>query len=81
MYPGIFKERAWTPFEWIVSDFALVDAIESGLVKIPRTPTDDDAGEAMPKYRNLWQYISTTLPKAVAGRGRVAPADRLPGRG
>ena len=63
MYPGIFKERAWTPFEWIVSDFALVDAIESGLVKIPRTPTDDDAGEAVPKYRNLWQHISTTLPK------------------
>jgi type III restriction enzyme len=63
MYPGIFKERAWTPFEWIVSDFALVDAIESGLVKIPRTPTDDDAGQAVPKYRNLWQHISTTLPK------------------
>ena len=63
MYSGIFKERAWTPFEWIVSDFALVDAIESGLVKIPRTPTDDDAGEAVPKYRNLWEYISTTLPK------------------
>ena len=32
-------------------------------MKIPRTPTDDDAGEAVPKYRNLWQYISTTLPK------------------
>jgi type III restriction enzyme len=63
MYPSVFKDRAWTPFEWIVSDFALVDAIESGLVKIPRTPTDDDAGQAVPKYRNLWQHISTTLPK------------------
>lgn len=63
MYPSIFRKRAWTPFEWIVSDFALVDAIESGLVKIPRTPTDDDAGHAVPKYRNLWEHIKTTLPK------------------
>ncbi|MGE3446671.1 MAG: DEAD/DEAH box helicase [Microbacteriaceae bacterium] len=63
MYPSAFKERAWTPFEWIVSDFALVDAIESGLVKIPRTPTDDNTGEAVPKYRNLWEHIRQTLPK------------------
>lgn len=63
MYPGMFKDRAWTPFEWIVSDFALVDAIESGLVKIPRTPTDDNAEEAIPKYRNLWEHIKHTLPK------------------
>lgn len=63
MYPGAFKEKAWTPFEWIVSDFALVDAIESGLVKIPRTPTRDDTGEAIPKYRNLWEHIKKSLPK------------------
>jgi len=63
MYAGSFKGRAWTPFEWIVSDFALVDAIESGLVKIPRTPTDDNTGEAVPKYRNLWEHIKGTLPK------------------
>lgn len=63
MYSGIFKDKAWMPFEWIVSDFALVDAIESGLVKIPRTPTADDTGEAIPKYRNLWEYIKKTLPK------------------
>jgi type III restriction enzyme len=63
MYPGMFKDKAWTPFEWIISDFALVDAIESGLVKIPRTPTADDGGEAVPKYRNLWEHIRKTLPK------------------
>ncbi len=63
MYPGSLKGKAWTPFEWIVSDFALVDAIESGLVKIPRTPTDDNTGEAVPKYRNLWDHIKKTLPK------------------
>ncbi len=63
MYPGIFRERSWSPFEWIVSDFALVDAIESGLVKIPRTPTADDAGETVPKYRSLWEHIKKSLPK------------------
>ena len=63
MFPSSFKEQAWTPFPWIVSDFALVDAIESGLVKIPRTPTDDNTGEAIPKYRRLWDYIKETLPK------------------
>lgn len=63
MYPSVFKDRAWTPFEWVISDFALVDAIESGLVKIPRTPTDDNTDEAIPKYRNLWEHIKKTLPK------------------
>jgi type III restriction enzyme len=63
MFPSSFKDQAWTPFPWIVSDFALVDAIESGLVKIPRTPTDDNTGEAVPKYRRLWDYIKETLPK------------------
>lgn len=63
MYPGSFRDRAWTPFEWIISDFALVDAIESGLVKIPRTPTDDNTGQSIPKYRNLWTHIKSVLPK------------------
>jgi type III restriction enzyme len=63
MYPAMFKDRAWKPFEWVVSDFGLVDAIESGLVKIPRTPTDDNTGEATPKYRSLWEYIKKTMPR------------------
>lgn len=63
MYPGAIKEKAWMPFEWILSDFALVDAIESGLVKVPRIPTDDNAGRAVPKYRNLWEHIKGRLPK------------------
>jgi type III restriction enzyme len=64
MYPGaIGGDRAWRPFEWVVSDFGLVDAIESGLVKVPRIPTDDDAGYAVPKYRNLWEHIKRVAPK------------------
>ncbi|MEX1006450.1 MAG: DEAD/DEAH box helicase family protein [Acidimicrobiia bacterium] len=53
----------WKPFEWIVSDFALVDAIESGLVKVPRIPVDDNAGASVPKYRNLWTHVKANLPK------------------
>ena len=64
MYPGaVGGEKAWRPFEWVVSDFGLVDAIESGLVKIPRIPTDDDSGLSIPKYRNLWEYVKKALPK------------------
>ena len=53
----------WTPFAWIVSDFALVDAIEAGLVKVPRMPTDDNSGAAVPKYRNLWTHVKASLPR------------------
>jgi len=74
MYPGVMGPKAWQPFEWIVSDFALVDAIESGLVKIPRIPTDDNAGLAVPKYRNLWEHVRAVLPK----RGDDADAGQHP---
>lgn len=74
MYPGEMGPKAWQPFEWIVSDFALVDAIESGLVKIPRIPTDDNAGRAVPKYRNLWEHVKQVLPK----RGDDADAAHHP---
>ena len=30
-------------FSWVVSDFGLMDAIESGIVKVPRLPVVDDA--------------------------------------
>src|SRR4029079_6312602 len=33
-----------SPFPWLVSDFGLVDAIESGIVKVPRLPVKDDSG-------------------------------------
>ncbi len=50
-------------FPWVVSDFSLMDAIESGIVKIPRIPVDDDAaGEAL-VYLNLWDSIQPPLPK------------------
>ncbi len=52
-----------TPFPWIVSDFGLVDAVESGIVKIPRVPRGDDSGQAEPRYLHLWEHIRQKLPK------------------
>jgi len=52
-------------FPWVVSDFGLIEAIESGLVKIPFLPTWDDTQELdMPVLRNLYEHIKTDLPKA-----------------
>jgi type III restriction enzyme len=50
------------PFPWIVSDFGLVDAIESGIVKIPRVPVDDNTGALIPKFFRLWEAINQALP-------------------
>ena len=41
-------------FPWTVSDFPLLDAIESGLTKIPRVPVADDQEAELPKYRNVY---------------------------
>jgi type III restriction enzyme len=53
-----------TLFPWVVSDFSLIDAIESGIVKIPRVPVSDDVmtGDA-PTYRDLWVRIRDDLPR------------------
>ena len=50
-------------FPWVVSDFSLMDAIESGIVKIPRIPVDDDATGKELVYLNLWDNIHPPLPK------------------
>ena len=53
-----------TLFPWVVSDFSLVDAIEAGIVKVPRVPVADNSmtGE-QPAYRDLWLRIREGLPK------------------
>lgn len=53
-----------TLFPWVVSDFSLIDAIESGIVKIPRVPTSDDQLTSdSPTYRDLWPKVRDELPK------------------
>lgn len=44
-----------SPFPWLVSDFGLVDAIESGIVKIPRLPVSDTTGRPEAQYFRLWE--------------------------
>lgn len=55
------------PFPWLVSDFGLVDAIESGIVKIPRLPIMDTTGLPDPRYFKLWQKIREDLERLGAG--------------
>jgi type III restriction enzyme len=52
-----------TLFPWTVSDFSLMDAIECGIVKLPRVPIVDNVSAEIPKYRNLWEHIGKKMPK------------------
>lgn len=57
-----------TLFPWVVSDFSLMDAIECGIVKLPRVPVADNVtGNAEPLYRNLWAAIGKKMPKKTKG--------------
>ncbi|HRG48753.1 MAG TPA: DEAD/DEAH box helicase family protein [Leptospiraceae bacterium] len=70
-----------TLFPWVVSDFSLMDAIECGIVKLPRVPIADNIPSAeMPLYRNLWENIRKDMPKK--GRENAGSLDplRLPVR-
>jgi len=64
-------------FPWVVSDFSLMDAIESGIVKIPRIPVDDDVDADQPTYLRLWDHIGEHLPKR-AGRKAQSDSDWVP---
>ena len=56
--------REGTLFPWTVSDFSLMDAIECGIVKLPRIPVADNSVNAdIPIYRNLWDHIGKKMPK------------------
>jgi type III restriction enzyme len=65
-----------TLFPWTMSDFSLMDAIECGIVKLPRVPVADNIpGGDTPKFRNLWEHIRTKMPKK--GRGKAETLDPL----
>ncbi|MDR0250061.1 MAG: DEAD/DEAH box helicase family protein [Burkholderiales bacterium] len=65
-----------TLFPWTMSDFSLMDAIECGIVKLPRVPvTDNIPGAQMPMFRNLWEHIRADMPKK--GRGKAEGLDPL----
>jgi type III restriction enzyme len=58
-------------FPWVVSDFGLTDAIESGLVKIPQLAHSDPTGEQQAAYFNIWRWIMSKLTAAERGGKRA----------
>jgi type III restriction enzyme len=65
-----------TLFPWTMCDFSLMDAIECGIVKLPRVPVADNIpGGDVPKFRNLWEHIRQRMPKK--GRGKSQDLDPL----
>ena len=65
-----------TLFPWTMSDFSLMDAIECGIVKLPRVPVSDNLNDGeTPMFRNLWEHIRKEMPKK--GRGKADALDPL----
>ena len=65
-----------TLFPWTMSDFSLMDAIECGIVKLPRVPVADNIpGNEVPVFRNLWEHIGKKMPKK--GKGKAGVLDPL----
>ncbi|HYZ77277.1 MAG TPA: hypothetical protein VE596_07865 [Gaiellaceae bacterium] len=60
-------------FPWVVSDFGLTDAIESGLVKIPQLAVDDPTGRDRAAYFNIWRWILARLTSAERGGKSASP--------
>jgi type III restriction enzyme len=70
-----------TLFPWTMSDFSLMDAIECGIVKLPRVPVAENIpGDEMPVYRNLWENIRKDMPKKGRGQGEELDPLKLPTR-
>lgn len=65
-----------TLFPWTMCDFSLMDAIECGIVKLPRVPVADNIpGSEMPMFRELWKHIGKKMPKS--NRKSSGPLDPL----
>ncbi len=68
-----------TLFPWTMSDFSLMDAIECGIVKLPRVPVAENIhGEELPVFRNLWEHIRKDMPKKGRGTGGELDPLKLP---
>jgi len=68
-----------TLFPWTMSDFSLMDAIECGIVKLPRVPVSSNVNDGtMPVFRNLWDHIGKAMPKKGRGTGQAADPQKLP---
>ncbi len=71
--------REGSLFGWVISDFSLMDAIECGIVKLPRVPVMDNVpGGDTPMFRNLWDHIGKQLPKKGRGNAKGLDPQKLP---
>jgi type III restriction enzyme len=61
------------PFPWVISDFGLIDAIESGLVTIPQLAIRDTTGATIPGYFNIWHWILPQLTPLERGGKKARP--------
>jgi type III restriction enzyme len=79
--PYYLTGSGYTPyslFPWVVSDFGLIEAIESGLVKIPFLPESDNTHSlnygnekvSMPVLRDLYRKVVEQDPNAFPRRGQ-----------
>ena len=79
--PFFLKGSNWpegTLFPWVMTDFSLMDAIECGIVKLPRVPVADNRPDGQKVlYRNLWPAIRTRMPKKAKGEAKPDP-QKLP---
>ncbi|MCL4486647.1 MAG: DEAD/DEAH box helicase family protein, partial [Chloroflexi bacterium] len=68
-----------TLFPWVVSDFSLIDAIEAGIVKVPRVPVADNSMTGdQPTYRDLWLRVREHLPRKGRKTEAVGGEPKLP---
>ena len=71
--------REGSLFGWVMSDFSLMDAIECGIVKLPRVPIMDNVeGGDTPMFRNLWEHVGKELPKKGRSAGKDLDPQKLP---
>ena len=71
--------REGTMFHWTMSDFSLMDAIECGIVKLPRVPVADNIpGADQPMFRDLWKHIGKKMPKSGRKKGGALDPLSLP---
>jgi len=76
--PSGGRSTAETLFGWIVSDFGLNDAIESGLVKTPRVVVRDDAVPDARTYKSRLYHIYNDPEVKDDLNRRAEPQEPLP---
>ena len=75
-FPARLRLREGTLFPWTMNDFSLMDAIECGIVKLPRVPVADNVpGDEMPKFRVPLGNISAAKCRR---RGEARPRISTP---